>query len=274
MKVSVFTGCQPRHVALIERLAGLADVVYASMEVNTLFPGRVEDFYKRSQVMQSYFERVMRAEKKEFGEARFLPPKVRVLPMKAGDLNMIEPSALREALDADLTVVFGASFIKKPLIGHLIDRRALNIHMGTSPYYRGSSCNFWALYDNRPDYVGATIHLLTEGLDSGPMLCHALPRLDEGEQLDGFELGMRAVRAASDTLASLITNSGLSNLEPIPQDKTLQRRYTRNADFTDEVAAEYLTRVPSPQAIKEAICGRDNSRFLLPISSLFPRSAQ
>ena len=49
--------------------------------------------------------------------------------------------------------------------------------MGVSPYYRGNDCNFWALYDDNPHLVGATIHMLTKGLDSGPMLYHAMSNI-------------------------------------------------------------------------------------------------
>ena len=58
-----------------------------------------------------------------------------------------------------------------------IKNKTLNIHMGISPYYRGTDCNFWALYDNNPHLVGATIHLLSKGLDSGAMLYHALSQI-------------------------------------------------------------------------------------------------
>ena len=44
--------------------------------------------------------------------------------------------------------------------------------MGISPYYRGTDCNFWALYDGNPHLVGATIHYLSEGLDSGDIAYH------------------------------------------------------------------------------------------------------
>ena len=74
---------------------------------------------------------------------------------------------LQAALSSDIYIVFGASFIKGWLVDFLIKNKAINIHMGLSPYYRGSSCNFWAMYDNNPNYVGATIHYLSKGLDSG-----------------------------------------------------------------------------------------------------------
>ena len=47
--------------------------------------------------------------------------------------------------------------------------------MGVSPQYRGSSCDIWAMYDRHPHWVGATLHLLSAGLDSGPMIRPARP---------------------------------------------------------------------------------------------------
>src|SRR5581483_4489456 len=175
MKITVFTSNQPRHVALIESLAAIAHEVFAIQECTTLFPGRVEDFFHKSEVMQRYFTRVIDAERDVFGGPRFLPNNVQQLAMKMGDLNSVDPEAIEPALASDIYVVFGASYIKQPLIDLLTGKRAINIHMGVSPYYRGSSCNFWAMYDRRPEMVGATIHLLSRGLDNGPMLFHALP---------------------------------------------------------------------------------------------------
>ena len=82
--------------------------------------------------------------------------------------------SLRIYLDSDLYIIFGSSFIKGDLIDFLIEKKAINIHMGVSPYYRGADCNFWALNDNNPHLVGATIHLISKNLDSGPILFHAL----------------------------------------------------------------------------------------------------
>jgi methionyl-tRNA formyltransferase len=96
------------------------------------------------------------------------------------------------------------------------------------------------MYDNRPDMVGATIHKLTAGLDNGPMYCHAQPPADDR---DPFVFGMLAVKAAHDALIEGLSSGKLSRATPIPQDRSQQIRYTRNADFTDEVAAEYLERL-------------------------------
>jgi Formyl transferase len=262
MTITVFTSNQPRHIALVESLAAISDHVFVVQECNTIFPGEVEDFFRKSAVMQDYFSRVIGAEAEVFGGARFLPGNATSLSIKMGDLSRITLADFGEALEADVFVVFGASYIKGVLCDFLVERGALNIHMGVSPYYRGSSTNFWAMYDGRADLVGATIHLLSRGLDSGAMLFHALPK---GEAVDPFVHGMRAVRAAHAGVVRFLQESDRGRFEPVMQDKSREIRYTRNRDFTDEVALEYLGRVPTPKEIEKSLEKRDVSLFLRPM---------
>lgn len=261
MKITVFTSNQPRHLSLIRRLASISEVTFAVMECASVFPGLVQDFYKKSQTMQSYFSNVLAAEKKLFGGLSYLPENVKTLALRLGDLAFIEKSQLGEALNSDVFVVFGASYIKGWLVDHLIERGAYNIHMGVSPYYRGSSCNFWALYDNKPEYVGATVHMLSRGLDSGPILYHAIPKLDSGSP---FEFTMRAVEVAHKSLVHRIDNGEIQSFTPQPQDKTALVRYTRNADFTDEVASEFLARSPSHAGLQHLLASAQRPALLHP----------
>jgi methionyl-tRNA formyltransferase len=261
MKITVFTSNQPRHIALIEALAGVADEVFAVQECGTIFPGETDDFYRRTDVMRDYFRRVISAETVVFGRPRLLPAGVRSIAMRMGDLNRLEPGALADALRSEVYVVFGSSYIKGALCDHLVAHRAVNIHMGVSPYYRGSSTNFWAMYDRRPDLVGATLHRLTRGLDSGPVLCHALPK---PEAAGPFVIGMNAVRAAHRALVEHLVSGELGKLEPLEQDRNLEIRYSRHADFDDEVAAEYLDRLPTGEDMHRALAARNLGRYIRP----------
>jgi folate-dependent phosphoribosylglycinamide formyltransferase PurN len=246
MKITVFTSNQIRHNSLISRLSQSFNCVYAIQECNTVFPGRVQDFFKRSPVMQQYFTQVISAEHKVFGSLSFLPSNVASFAVKSGDLGLIERDVLAPALDSDVFLVFGSSYIKGWLADELISKRAINIHMGLSPYYRGSSCNFWALYDNRESYVGATVHLLSKGLDSGDILYHCIPQARSGDT--SFDYSMRAVEVAHRSVVERILNGEIFTMPAVKQDRALEVRYTRNADFTDEVAAEFLARKAPPQA--------------------------
>ena len=75
--------------------------------------------------------------------------------------------------------MFGPSYIKGDLIDILVNKNSINIHMGVSPYYRSSSCNFWAMNNKDYEHVGSTIHMLSKGSDSGDMLFHALPKFEQ-----------------------------------------------------------------------------------------------
>ncbi len=157
------------------------------------------------------------------------------------------------ALESDYYIVFGASYIKGWLADFLIKNGAINIHMGISPYYRGNSCNFWAMYDGHPELVGATIHLLGKGLDSGDILYHALPK---AEAVDPFVLGMLAVKVAHESIVSRISTNRLFEYKAVKQDKTKEYKYTRNVDFDDRVAKDYLDHLLRPSQIEEMLKNR------------------
>ncbi|MBU06014.1 MAG: methionyl-tRNA formyltransferase [Dehalococcoidales bacterium] len=262
MKITVFTSNQPRHLALVNCLSAISEKTFAIIECNTVFPGLIEDFYRKSRIMRSYFNEVLRAERQIFGDLIFLPPNVRMLLIKSGDLNFIRRETILSALESDIYIVYGASYIKSWLIDFLVSRRAINIHIGISPYYRGTSCNFWALYDYHPGLVGATIHLLSKGLDSGAMLYHALPIFDQTEP---FNFTMKAVHAAQISLVEKLLSNELQELEPMPQDKEKQIRYTRNIDFTDEIAAEFLARRIEAKDLGTALTNASDIQLLRPV---------
>ena len=238
MKITIFTGNQPRHLSLIKGLSALADQTVAICEVNTVFPGKLADFHKQSAVMDQYFGYVLEAEKKAFGELSLLPSIDGLLAVKHNDLSMLSQDQLNGALDSDLYIVFGSSYIKGWLADFLIKKNAINIHMGLSPYYKGNACNFWALYDDKPNYVGATIHLLSEGLDSGDVLFHCVAKPKKGQS--NFDFTMGAVEAAHQGLYQSINDKTIFTLEGIPQEKSAQIRYSKNSDFTDEAALKFF----------------------------------
>lgn len=248
MKITVFTSNQPRHQAYVNKLSKIADIVYAVVETNTIFPGSVEDFFKKSSLMQQYFTNVLNAERYIFSELDFHEENVRTLAIRFGDLNQMTRDQLASALDSDVYLVFGSSFIRSWLADFLVGEQAINIHMGLSPYYRGSSCNFWALMDGNPNYVGATVHLLSKGLDSGDMLFHSLP--DE-QSRNPFEFTMSVVDNVQNQIVSYLDSGYLQSIQPLPQDKSLQIRYTRNEDFKDETVQEFFDLSMGMEAIRE-----------------------
>ena len=257
--ITIITSNHLRHLAFIRQLSKVASTVYAIIESTTIYPGRTEHpVYKKSKVMEEYMSKVISAEQQVFGNDRFTPANVRSLVVAMGDLNQMDLDNLAPALRSDYYIVFGASYLKGPLVEVLVENSCLNCHLGVSPYYRGASCNFWALADGRPDMVGGTVHLLTKGLDSGPMLYHAKPK---PWAYDAFELGMCAVEAVQHSVCDRIADGSIHEYVPMAQDKDKEMRYSRYTDFTDEVAAKFLADPPSPESIRASLEHQDMSLF-------------
>jgi hypothetical protein len=261
MQLTVFTVNNVRYIWLLEQLLGAADEIYVIMECVTNFPGKVEDRVRRSPVMESYFARVNDAELATFGKLHFIPDGMHYLPLKLGDLSLLDPEILGQALKSDVFLVAGSSYIRGSLADILIERGAYNIHMGVAPQYRGTDCNFWAIADGNPQYVGGTVHRLSRGLDNGAVIYHALPK---AEDCDPFLLGMRAVKATYASFAARLRSRELFRIPPQVQDEALFIRYSRQAEFTDEVAAKYLEATPDPRSIGDALRRRDLTKFVHP----------
>jgi methionyl-tRNA formyltransferase len=188
--------------------------------------------------MKKYFENVNNAQYQLFGNSYVNNKKknIKILPMLSRDLNQCSMNLLSDFLKSDVYVVFGSSYIKGELVDFLVKQKAINIHAGVSPYYRGTDCNFWALYDDNPHLVGTTIHLLSKGLDSGPMLYHAMSNLKSNP----FEYTMSTVKSAFHSIAERIRDGSIFTIKPIIQDKIKEVRYSKKSEFNEELVKEYF----------------------------------
>jgi methionyl-tRNA formyltransferase len=92
------------------------------------------------------------------------------------------------------------------------------------------------LYDSNPHLVGATIHLLSRGLDSGPILFHAMSYI----KTDPFEYTMSTVKSAFHSIAERIKDESIFKIKAVPQDKSREIRYSKKTEFNEKSLKIYL----------------------------------
>ena len=240
MKITLFTSNKSRHNYLINLLSTISNELFVVQECGTIFPGIIPGNYPASTTMKKYFENVNDAQYKLFKNSYVnnLKKNIKILPILSGDLNKCSMKLLTDFLKSDVYIIFGSSYIKGELVDFLVDQKAINIHMGVSPYYRGTDCNFWAVFDNNPHLVGSTIHLLSKGLDNGPMLYHAMSNL----KTNPYEYTMSTVKSAFHSIAERIKDSSISKINPIIQDKSKEIRYSKKIEFNEEKVKEYFNK--------------------------------
>ncbi|HEY2072406.1 MAG TPA: polysaccharide deacetylase family protein, partial [Gaiellaceae bacterium] len=113
---------------------------------------------------------------------------------------------------------------------------ALNMHYGILPQYGGAASTEFALYHDRLDLVGATVHSVDAGVDSGAVVERRRVVPEPGESLERCRA--RVYRAGFDALvAQAEAVAAGANIAGQPQERTTVYRRSRGA-LTVEAAAQ------------------------------------
>ena len=132
------------------------------------------------------------------------------------------------AMEPDLLVCYGSSLIKSDLLTKF-DGKFLNVHLGLSPYYRGSGTNVWPLINLEPDMVGATFMYIDAGIDTGKIIHQIRADVYLGDS--PHTIGNRLIRKMTSTYAEIVCN--FRNLESEKQPVSEGKLYYER-DFTAE----------------------------------------
>tara|TARA_Y100001938_G_C8026136_1_gene398135 strand:+ start:412 stop:1113 length:702 start_codon:yes stop_codon:yes gene_type:complete len=80
--------------------------------------------------------------------------------------RMIEMIA---GLSPDVCFVFGAPLLKKSIF-KIPKHGCINIHTGLVQHHRGVDSPYWALYEEKPETIGATLHYIDSSIDGGGVI--------------------------------------------------------------------------------------------------------
>ena len=228
VRVVIMTGDQRRHRHVAHRLQERFDVRGVVVEPSHAAgaAGSPED----AEVLTRHFALRDEAETRFFaGDGAWRIESARRLAVERGAANADAVFSWIMAREPEYLVLFGSSLIGERLLG-AFPRRCVNLHLGLSPYYRGSGTNFWPLANREPELVGATIHLATAGIDAGPILTQVRPAMEPGDQ--SHDIGCRAILAGASALGESLAAYARGALMPVPQRDA--GRFCRREEFTAE----------------------------------------
>lgn len=230
MNITIFTANKLRHNYLVNKLSYSAEKLFVFRESKR--KKKVNGNF-----IKKYFNKVSIAERKIFKSSR-LKKNVSVKNIKYGEINSINLKSNEDFLKSNIFIVFGTSIIKNKLLKFLIKKKAINIHMGVSPYYNGTDCNFWALFDNKPNFVGGTIQNLSAKVDQGKIIMVVKSKF----QKNIFDYAMLSVKLTIDKLATLINNKSILKKKRINQNLKKNIRNTKSKEFTNEIVKKFFER--------------------------------
>lgn len=241
MKLAALTSVASRHRYFVNRLHKACNVVAVAYEDVGYSPATVPSnglTIEEQEIVANHFAERDQQEQRFFGDqSDFVASgsgcSVRMLG--PGELNTDATLDFLESADVDTVAVFGTNLIKAPLL----DRwpgRMINLHLGLSPYYRGTATNFFPLVNEEPEYVGATIHLLDSSIDGGPIFKHARPDIVADDR--PHTIGCKAIEAGIEAMIKVLGSVGRGDAEPIPQWQVSNPRLYLRKDYDPRQVVE------------------------------------
>ena len=135
-----------------------------------------------------------------------------IVPVKVPAPNHSQAEAALSTMSPDLIVRISGGVLKARIFS-LARLATLNIHHGQAPLIRGMWSIPWAIVDGRRDWIGATVHIIDQGIDTGPILWRGAPQLAPGDT--NVDLQFRAHLEAAEALVRIL-NAYASGDAPRP----------------------------------------------------------
>lgn len=204
MSCFAITSNHPRHVRFLETLYDKVDidlvVIVSKQGIN---PSE-----------QEYFNADMSLLKRK-----------NILMCTKEQLNSTFVRQTLSKVQADVGFVFGAPLLREEVFS-IPKYGCVNIHTGLVSHYRGVDSAIWALYDNRPDLVGATLHYINKSIDTGQIVSMSPVQILDTDSLDtvfyrSCEVGFNLL---SDAFSDIMLDKKVEKKQPNTKGKLFQSK--------------------------------------------------
>jgi folate-dependent phosphoribosylglycinamide formyltransferase PurN len=223
--ILIITGDQLRHNYFVNRLGEAFDLRGVVSEA--VYKPKIEGSETEVHVLTRHFEQRDQAEERFFAEDRQMQvPEQDRLHISKGDANADHVYEWIVVREPRYLVLYGSSIIRERLL-KAFNLRTINMHLGLSPYYRGSGTNFWPLVNGEPELVGVTIHLATLDVDAGAILKQVRPEIEPSDR--NHDIGCKAIIAGTHAMISALKAYDAGEIAPLPQ--AAGGRVYKRADF-------------------------------------------
>jgi folate-dependent phosphoribosylglycinamide formyltransferase PurN len=177
MKVLILTSGSLRHKFFISTIQKYFDLIGVLVEDKGKYYSEQSD---NSKLVKNHFKKLLETEKNFFLEnlGEFNLDGIKTKKINKGEVNKKHALDWAKKLKPDAIFLFGTSILNDEWLNHYKDK-IVNLHLGLSPFYKGSATLFWPFVNGELECVGATIHLATKKVDSGGIIARIKPDINE-----------------------------------------------------------------------------------------------
>ena len=226
-----------------ERHCTFAHEVSKYFELAAIISEPTKNYYteqrRQSKDVEKHFQRLSECEKKHF-EKNVFDSSIPIFNVSKDNLN--NPDLVHEIIKfkPDIILLYGTGILKEVWLD-AFPNKIINLHLGLSPFYRGSATLFWPFYFNELQYLGTTIHIASIKVDAGDILMRVLPDWNRVDK-DYYEITNALIKKSIKLYPKIVKQFLNGEIDPEPQDLSVGR-YCKRSDFDEPKLKQALNNI-------------------------------
>lgn len=257
-KAVVLTSNKSRHVDYARAVQKHFDLVgVISAEKKAYYDKQISS----SEVIKRHFAKFEELEREWFGNSEALSCCESVRLSGEQSINDGKWVDWAKRLRPDVIFLFGTEILKAEWLS-AFPEKIINLHLGLSPFFRGSGTLFWPFYYNEIQYIGATIHIADAEVDAGGILGYAIPKLEAGD--DFYSINLKTIARGIEIAPELGIQYLDGAIAKKRQDNSIGRVF-RKKDFNEMALTQALGNIPKTGLGADTINGIHRMRLELGI---------
>lgn len=211
----------------------LSHILKKNTELKLILSEKKGSYYSQqsqtSKKVSEHLKKNLLTEKSIFGNYEF--EKNECFYLEKGSINEKKYIEKAEKVNPEFILLFGTGILSEEWLKRFRNK-IINIHLGLSPYYRGSATLFWPFYNNDIGHLGTTIHETVLKVDAGRIIKNIYPDKQTLE-LDYYHLTNLLIKKTIDCLPELLIKINNKQIKFQDQDLTIGNVYKKK-DFCEE----------------------------------------
>jgi len=201
-KIVLLTGNELRHKYFAGFLANYSSINMKLVIHESNVKLKKNILYKNDRIIRKYVDLREKTEKLYFKNYIKNTKPYYYIKVKNGDINNDKIIKIIKAIKFDFIISYGSSIIEPKLI-NLFKKKFLNIHLGLSPYYRGSGTNFFPFVNKELQFCGSTIMQISEKIDAGKIVHQIRPSFQAKDTI--HTIGNKIIQETAKDLCKILS---------------------------------------------------------------------
>lgn len=237
IKAIVLTSNSLRHKYLLKTINDNFELLGA------VYEDKGEYYNKQkleSSLVKEHFNKLSRTEKfffeNEVEDLNF--DGIDIRNISKNDINNEKIVEWARSLNPDIIFLFGTGILKDIWLDSF-ENKIINLHLGLSPFYRGSATLFWPFVNDELECIGATIHIAAKKVDSGNIISRVKPKIDIEDNY--YSINYKTIKESIDQLPKIVYEFLACEIDTIPQN-ILNSKLYKKIDFNETVLRKVINK--------------------------------